>query len=145
MAKNPTAIHEDFARDADLKGPSDRSFGITFCVVFALFAGLSLWFGGTWWPYLAGISAVFGLLGLVLPSVLAPLNKLWFLFGLLLHKVMTPLIMGILFYGLITPVGLLMRLFGKDPMRLKSQPEVNSYWIDREPVAADGDHMKNQF
>ncbi|MCP5082434.1 MAG: hypothetical protein GY948_12130 [Alphaproteobacteria bacterium] len=145
MAKNPTAIHEDFSRSEDLKGPSDRSFGITFCVVFALFAGFSLWFGGNLWPWLAGISAVFGLLGVVWPSVLAPLNKLWFLFGLLLHKIMTPLIMGIMFYGLITPVGLLMRMTGKDPMRLKSHPETKSYWIDREPVAADGDHMKNQF
>lgn len=104
-----------------------------------------MWFGGTWWPWLGVISAVFGLLGLVWPSVLAPLNKLWFKFGLLLHKIMTPLIMGLMFYGLITPVGLLMRMTGKDPMRLKSKPETTSYWIDREPVAADGNHMKNQF
>ncbi len=145
MAKNPTAIHEDLARSDNLKGPSDRSFGITFCVVFALFAGFSFWFGGDLWPWLGGISAFFGALGLAWPAALAPLNKVWFLFGLLLHKIMTPIIMGIMFYGLITPVGALMRLTGKDPMRLGTDPEAKSYWIDREPVATDGDHMKNQF
>ena len=145
MAKQPTATHESFARENDLKGPSDRSFGITFCVVFAIFAGISLWLGGNWWPWLGGISLIFGALGLILPSLLAPLNKLWFLFGLLLHKVTTPLIMGILFYGLITPVGLLMRLAGKDPMRLRSEADATTYWIDRKPVEADTSQMKNQF
>lgn len=114
-------------------------------MVFALFAAFSFWFGGNLWPWLLGISGLFGALGLVIPSVLAPLNKLWFLFGLLLHKVMTPLIMGLLFYGLITPVGLLMRLSGKDPMRLRSEPDAGSYWIDREAGASGGDQMKNQF
>lgn len=128
-----------------MKGPSDRSFGITFCVVFALFAGFSFWFDGNLWPWFLGISGLFGVLGIVIPVVLAPLNKLWFLFGLLLHKIMTPLIMGIMFYGLITPVGLLMRLSGKDPMRLRSSPEATSYWIAREPGASGGDQMKNQF
>ncbi len=113
--------------------------------MFAIFAGISLWFGGNLWPWLGGISLLFGALGLVLPSLLAPLNKLWFLFGLLLHKVMTPLIMGILFYGLITPVGLLMRLAGKDPMRLNSEAEATTYWIEREPAGAGSDQMKNQF
>lgn len=84
-------------------------------------------------------------MGLVWPSGLAPLNKLWFKFGLLLHKVMTPLIMGIMFFGLITPIGLLMRLTGNDPMRLRDTPGTTSHWIDREPVADDGNQMKNQF
>lgn len=97
------------------------------------------------WPWLGGFSAFFGAMGLVWPAGLAPLNKLWFKFGLLLHKIMTPLIMGIMFYGLITPIGLLMRMTGKDPMRLRDVPETTSHWIDREPVAVDGDPMKNQF
>ncbi|MEM1200698.1 MAG: SxtJ family membrane protein [Pseudomonadota bacterium] len=145
MAKKSTATHEDFARENDIKLPSERSFGITFGVVFALFAGLSFWFDGTLWPWLGGVSAVFGAAGLVWPAVLAPLNKLWFRFGLLLHKVMTPLIMGLLFYGLFTPVGLLMRLTGKDPMRVRSTPDAQSYWIEREPSAAVDNPMKNQF
>ncbi len=87
----------------------------------------------------------FGAVALVWPAILAPLNKLWFRFGLLLHKVMTPLIMGLLFYGLFTPLGLLMRLFGKDPMRVRDTPEAQSYWIEREPSAAVDNHMKNQF
>ena len=145
MAKKPAATHEDYARPNDLKGPSERSFGLTFAGVFALFAAISLWRSGTWWPWLAGISVFFGALGLVFPRILAPLNRLWFLFGLVLHKIMTPIIMGILFYLLITPVGLLMRLSGKDPMRLKTDPSSSSYWIDREPMPADGGQMKNQF
>ena len=144
MAKQSTATHEDFARESDIKLPSERSFGITFCVVFAIFAGLSFWFDGTLWPWLGGASLGFGTIGLAWPALLAPLNKLWFKFGLLLHKVMTPLIMGILFYGLFTPVGFLMRLTGKDPMRVRSSEDVQSYWIEREPAGADN-HMKNQF
>ncbi len=145
MAKRPAITHEDFARPNDLKGPTDRSFGITFCVVFALFAGFSFWFDGNLWPWLIGISGFFGALGVLAPALLAPLNRLWFLFGMLLHKIMTPLIMGIMFYGLITPVGFLMRLSGKDPMRLREEPDAATYWITREPVASDGDQMKNQF
>ena len=138
-----SATHESYERTEDLKGPSERSFGITFCVVFALFAGISLLRGGTWWPWLGGISLVFGAAGILFPQILSPLNRLWFKLGLLLHKVVTPIIMGILFYGLITPVGLLMRLSGKDPMRLKSDSTLTSYWIDREPIPSGGDHMKS--
>ncbi len=140
-----SATHESYGAREELPLPSERSFGITFCVVFAIFALISVWRGGTWWPWLGGIAAVFGVAGLIAPALLRPLNKLWFKFGLLLHKVMTPLIMGILFYLLITPVGLLMRLSGKDPMRMKGGDDAETYWIDREPIPAGGDHMKNQF
>ena len=140
-----SATHESYGAREELPLPSERSFGITFFAVFLIFALISVWRGGSWWPWLGGIAVVFGAAGLVVPAVLRPLNKLWFKFGLLLHKVMTPLIMGILFYGLITPVGLLMRLAGKDPMRMKNQDTETTYWIDREPIPAGGDHMKNQF
>ena len=140
-----SATHETYGAREELPLPSERSFGITFFVVFLIFALISVWRGGTWWPWLGGIAVAFGAASLVVPAILRPLNKLWFKFGLLLHKVMTPLIMSILFYGLITPVGLLMRLTGKDPMRMKSQGTETTYWIDREPIPAGGDHMKNQF
>ncbi len=140
-----TATHERYGTSEEVKLPSERSFGITFCVVFAIFAVISVWRGGSWWPGLSGIAVAFGAAGLIVPAMLRPLNRLWFKFGLLLHKIMTPLIMGILFYGLITPVGLLMRLSGKDPMRMKGGADAQSYWIDREPIPAGGDHMKNQF
>lgn len=139
-----SATHESYGAREELPLPSERSFGITFCVAFAIFALISVFRGGDWWPYLSGIAAVFGAAGLIVPTILRPLNKLWFKFGLLLHKVMTPLIMGILFYLLITPVGLLMRLSGKDPMQMKDSDK-DTYWIDREPIPAGGDHMKNQF
>ena len=108
-----SATHESFARTDGLKGPTERSFGLTFCAVFVLFAGISFWRGGAWWPWLGAIGLVFGAAGLWVPKILAPLNRLWFLFGLLLHKIVTPIIMGILFFGLITPVGFLMRLSEK--------------------------------
>lgn len=145
MSAKPTATHETFNRSEDLKGPSNRSFGLTFCVVFAIFAGISLWRGGNWWPWLGGIAVVFGATGMLVPSLLSPLNRLWFLFGLLLHKITMPIIMSIMFYGLITPVGILMRMTGKDPMRLKTDSGSESHWINREPVPPGGDHMKNQF
>ena len=139
-----SATHESYGAREELPLPSEKSFGVTFCVVFAIFALISVFRGGDWWPYLSGIATVFGAAGLIAPNILRPLNKLWFKFGLLLHKVMTPLIMGILFYLLITPVGLLMRLSGKDPMQMKDSDK-DTYWIDREPIPAGGDHMKNQF
>jgi len=76
---------------------------------------------------------------------LRPLNRLWLRFGLLLHAVMNPLIMGLLFYGTVMPIGLLMRLFGKDPLNLKRDAQASSYWIMRTPPGPAPDTMSNQF
>ena len=67
------------------------------------------------------------------PATLKPLNRMWFKFGLLLHKVVNPIVMALVFFGTVLPTGLIMRALGKDPLRLKWQPDANSYWIERRP------------
>ncbi len=137
--------HESFERDEQVKGSSDRAFGATFAVVFAILAGISVWRGGGSWPYTLGASAVFALAALAAPGLLAPLNRLWLKFGLLLHKVTTPLILGLMFYLIVTPTGLVLRLLGKDLLHLKGDREAPSYWIEREPPGPSPESMPNQF
>jgi hypothetical protein len=88
---------------------------------------------------------VFLLLAGILPRALGPLNWLWTQFGLLLHKIVSPIVLGVLFFLVFTPLGLAMRLFGGDPLRLRFQPDAPSYWIERSPPGPAPDSLKNQF
>lgn len=137
--------HESFERDEEVKGSSDRAFGVTFAVVFAVLAGISVWRGGGSWLYTSCASAVFALVALAAPGLLAPLNRLWLKFGLLLHKVTTPLILGLMFFLIVTPTALIMRLLGKDLLRLNGDKEAESYWIERRPPGPAPETMPNQF
>jgi hypothetical protein len=124
---------------------SERSFGLVFAAVFALIALLPLLKGGgvRWWSL--ALAAVFLALALLIPAVLKPLNVLWFKFGLLVGRVMTPLVMGILYLLSVIPTGLFLRATGRDLLRLKREPAMKSYWIEREsPDPAKGS-MKRQF
>jgi predicted membrane metal-binding protein len=124
---------------------SDRSFGLVFAAVFAIVALLPLKNGGE--PRLwAGIAAAaFLAVALVWPKALKPLNKLWFLVGMALHHVVTPLVMGLLFFVTVTPIALLMRVAGKDPLRLRRDDAAASYWIVRNPPGPDAESMRRQF
>jgi hypothetical protein len=77
--------------------------------------------------------------------VLAPLNRLWLKFGLLLHKVVSPIVLGVMFFLVITPIGLTMRAFGKNPLRLKLDKQSGSYWIERVPPGPAPESLKDQF
>jgi hypothetical protein len=79
------------------------------------------------------------------PAALKPLNRLWFKFGLLLHAVVSPLVMGLLFYVAVWPTGLVMRALGRDLLRLKREPDSDSYWIVRRPPGPAPETMKDQF
>jgi hypothetical protein len=79
------------------------------------------------------------------PRVLAPLNKLWTKLGLLIYKVMNPIVLGLLFFVTIMPIGLLMRVFGKDFLRMKIDRNAKSYWIERKPPGPPPQSMRNQF
>lgn len=124
---------------------SERSFGWVFAVVFAVVGLFPLQDGGAirWWAL--AVAALFAAAALLAPRILRPLNVVWFKFGMLLHHVVTPVVMALLFFGTVTPVGILMRLTGKDPMRLRRAPEARSYWIDRAPPGPAPETMKNQF
>ena len=106
--------HEFQARDEVVKISSERSFGLAFAGFFALLGALSFYQGGTRWYYWLPLAALFAVLGCAAPGVLAPLNRLWARFGSLLHLVVSPLLLGVLFYVCITPIGFLMSSKGEE-------------------------------
>ena len=125
----------------DIKISSNRSFGIVFFIVFLLIALYPLSYSGEIRVWSSIISLIFLVLGLLNSKILTPLNKLWFKFGIFLSKIISPLIMGIIFFLVVTPIGLIMRIFGKDLLNLKFNKN-QSYWIEKNGPES---RMKNQF
>ena len=124
---------------------SDRSFGLVFATVFAIVALLPLKSGGEPRLWAAAVAAAFLVVSFSCPRVLKPLNRLWFLVGMALHHVVTPVVMGLLFFLTVTPIALIMRALGKDPLRLKRDNAAASYWILRQPPGPQPDSMRRQF
>ncbi len=137
--------HESYSRDEAGVPGSDRSFGMIMATAFALLTLLNVWHVGRAWPWTGAVAALFFVLAYFRPAALRPLNWTWFKLGLLLHKVVNPIVMGVVFFGTVLPTGLIMRLLGKDPLRLKRHPGVNSYWIERRPPGPTPESMKDQF
>lgn len=135
-------FHENLTRKQQAKAGSDRSFGLVMAAACLVIAGLGLWFDTSLWPYWGGVALLFAGFAWLRPSLLAPLNRLWFLFGLALHKVVNPLVMGFLFFAVVTPIGLLMRLCGQRPLGLELQREATSYWVTRDADAQPGPMSK---
>ena len=125
----------------DVKIGSNRSFGIVFFVVFLIIAIYPLINGGELRLWSLIISIIFLILGLLNSKILNQLNKLWFKFGILLGKIISPLVMGTIFFLVVTPIGLLMRLLNKDLLNLKFNKS-SSYWIEKTESKSK---MKNQF
>jgi hypothetical protein len=124
---------------------SDRVFGLFFAVVFALAGGWIAWSGRPWgWALVAG-AAVLALLALVAPARLHPANRLWFALGMLLARIVNPVVIGVMFFAVITPIGLLMRAFGQRPLQLRFEPGRASYWIERTPRGPAPSSMRDQF
>ena len=125
----------------NIKIGSNRSFGIVFFILFLLLAlyptinseGIRIWS--------VILSLIFLVLGLLDSKVLTPLNKIWFKFGILLGRVISPLIMGAIFFFVVTPIGLIMRILGKDVLNLKYNSN-KTYWIEK---TGPKSKMKNQF
>jgi hypothetical protein len=137
--------HEILHRAGATKTASDRSFGFVLAGFFALLGALGLWRGSERWPLWLGLAVVTLVLALAAPKLLAPANRVWTKFGLLLHAVVSPVMLGLIFYLCIAPIGFLMRLSGKDPLRLRYEPGADSYWIKRVPPGPQPDSFKNQF
>ena len=125
----------------DIKISSNRSFGIVFFIVFLLIALYPLTYSQEIRVWSVIISIIFLVLSLFNSKILTPLNKLWFKFGIFLGKIISPIIMGIIFFLVVTPIGLLMRLLGKDLINLKYNNN-KSYWIEKKGPKSK---MKNQF
>jgi len=137
--------HESYGREEDVQGSSNRSFGLVFAAVFAIIGLLPLVSGGGLRLWALVCSGGTLLIAFTAPSVLAPFNRLWTKFGLLLHRVVNPVVLGIMFFVVLTPTGLLMRALGKDPLRLKFDKAAKSYWIDRTPPGPAPESLTDQF
>tara|TARA_B100000242_G_C43012178_1_gene470592 strand:- start:349 stop:732 length:384 start_codon:yes stop_codon:yes gene_type:complete len=125
----------------NIKISSNKSFGIVFFVVFLLIGLYPLIHDENIRIWSLIISCIFLVLGFLNSSILTPLNLLWFKFGVLLGKLISPIIMGFVFFLVVTPIGLIMRLFKKDLLKLKKNNS-KSYWIER---SINDSNMKNQF
>lgn len=131
--------------NSDSPLPSNRSFGILFVVVFGAIGGFrwlhahhdaGLWFGA---------AAATLLVTLLKPAWLTPLNRAWMGLAALMHRVVSPVVLGVLYYGLFTPTGLVMRLFGRDVLHRRFDPAARSYWVERSPPGPDVSGLPNQF
>ena len=127
--------------NSEIKISSNRSFGIVFFIVFLLIGFYSYINDGSLFIWSLIVSLIFLILGLLNSKILTPLNKIWFKFGLFLGKIISPLIMGVIFFFVVTPIGLIMRVFKKDLLNLKFNNNA-SYWIENNGPKSK---MKNQF
>ena len=125
----------------NIKLGSNRSFGIVFFIFFLIVATYPLYFGENIRIWSLALSFIFLVLGLLNSRILTPLNLIWFKFGMLLGRVVSPFVMGLVFFLVVTPTGLIMRMLKKDLLNLKKKSS-NTYWINREQTKTD---MKNQF
>tara|TARA_B100000131_G_C17809639_1_gene489109 strand:- start:107 stop:499 length:393 start_codon:yes stop_codon:yes gene_type:complete len=129
-------------KQKEIKTGSNKSFGIVFFVIFIIIA---------LWPLLKDenirvwsiiVSITFLTLGLLNSKILTPLNKLWMRLGILLGAIVSPIVMGVVYFGVITPIGLIMKLFGKDVLNLKLDKNKPTYWLKKDEIKSK---MKNQF
>ena len=128
-------------KNIDIKISSNKSFGKVFSILFLIIAIFPLLNNENIRIWSLIVSIIFLILGLLNSKILTPLNKIWFKFGILLGKIVSPLVMGAIFFLVVTPTGLLMRFLGKNLLNLKFNKN-NSYWIEKKEPKSN---MKNQF
>ena len=138
-------MHEDLDKEEEVKVSSDRSFGIVFTLVFL---AVGVWVvsedQSKGWLFFVS-AALFLVAAIVRPSILGPLNRAWAKFGLLLGQVFSPLLLGVVFFLVVTPISIILRLWGKDSLYLKFKPDLKSYWINRSPAGPKFGSMTKQF
>jgi hypothetical protein len=146
------SFHEDYSRKEEVKGSGDRGFGLTvggiLVAIAGVRAGLHLWAGtapGWFEGVLGGIGALLLVFGLLAPARLAPLNRAWTGLGLLLFKVVNPVVLGGIYLTTIVPIGLVLRLTGRDPLHRKFERAAASYWVVRAPPGPAPETMTQQF
>jgi len=138
--------HERMTTDETIKGSSDRSFGLVIATALAIFGLWPVVFGSSgprWWLLVP--AALFLAVALIRSSLLRHLNRAWTKLGLIMHHIVNPVVLGSIYFLVVTPIGLLMRALGKRPLRLRLDRATPSYWITREPPGPEGASMKNQF
>jgi len=135
----------EFQGNTEIKMGSDRSFGLVFSMVFLLVSFFPLFSGGRIRIWELVVSLIFMTLAIFSPRLLQGLNFIWFRFGLYLNKFVSPLIMGIVFFFTVTPIGLLMKLRNKDLLNERFDASKESYWIPVDPMDGAKSSMRNQF
>ena len=138
--------HEKIVSHDDREPPSIKNFGLTFAFVSALIAFSPPALRGEhprYWALIMGFA--FAGAAYLAPSLLKPLNLLWFNLGMLLHKIVNPIVLGIMFLVFITPIALVLRLLGKKLIPLTFERDKASYWIERNPPGPAPDSLRNQF
>ena len=127
---------------SNIKMGSNRSFGLVFFVVFLI---LGLWpikSGGDINIFLILISLIFLFLAIIKSKFLTPLNKLWFKFGMKLGALIAPIVMGVVFFLVVTPIGIIMKITGRDLINKKINKNIKTYWLNRKKAVGS---MKRQF
>ena len=122
-----------------------RKFGLTVGIALGIFGGLFLWRGKGYYDILFYIAGAFILLALALPIVLKPIQKVWMTIAIILGWVMTRVILCILFYVIVTPIGLIARLFGKEFLDMKFDETAETYWVRKESPRRDKSDYERQF
>jgi hypothetical protein len=125
--------------------PSNRSFGWTFTGFFTLVGSYGLWRGATAQSWALALALVMALVTLTHESWLAPLNRAWMAFGELLGQLVSPVVLGIIFFAVLTPTAIAMRLFGRDAMCRRWDRDAPSYWTKRDPPGPPDDSYRNMF
>jgi hypothetical protein len=147
MQQHETAVHEDFTRTEEVQRSSDRSFGLVIAAAFTIIAFFPLLRsppGAVRWWALA-VAVVFAGCALFWTAPLAPLGRLWFLLGLLFGRIVNPIVLALMFYGAVLPIGLVMRMFGKSPFAAARKVGAGTYWVKREIPGPPPEAMKHQF
>lgn len=139
------STHEDFSRHAEARGSSDRAFGFVIAAFFALVALAPLRAHRPIRFWALALVVIFLSAACVRPAWLRPLNRAWTQLGLLLGKITAPIVTGLLFFLVVTPVALLLRMLGKDPLRRSFDAQAATYWTERKPAGPSPESMVNQF
>jgi hypothetical protein len=142
------SLHENYRENEAIETGSDRGFGCTVGSILMLIGAAKAFVAGAVLPiafliFVAG--AVLLLLGIVAPSRLSKLNKIWLRVGTAIAKVVNPIVLALLFFLVVTPMALVMRIAGKRPLRLVPDRIATTYWIKREPLTGGASSMRRQF
>ena len=139
------STHETIVREETIERGSDRGFGLTVGGVLVLIGAYQYLTGSELYPWLLGVGMLLVVVGLVVPKALRLLNIAWTKLGVLLGRIVTPVVMFLVYVVSIVPIGLLLRLGGKDLLALKARDSSASYWVERTPPGPPPESLKDQF
>jgi large-conductance mechanosensitive channel len=143
-----SSLHENYRDEEPTEAGSDRAFGCTVGSILMLIGATKAFVAGAISPLVCSIfvsGSLLFLLGIVAPSRLSTLNRVWLKVGTVIAKVVNPIILALLFFLVVTPMAFFMRIVGKRPLRLAADRTAATYWIEREPSAGGASTMRQQF